>query len=425
MNFSIKQLPNKIRVLTSEMPELTSATVTVWVGVGSRFEEDRIAGISHFIEHMSFKGGRKYKTAQAVSETIDGMGADYNAATSSEWTNFFVRSRSENLEKAFDVLSDMILYPTLDQSEIEKERSVILEEISMQEDSPIEKIGELFNSLVFENTPLGRDIAGSKDTVRSIAREDFIKFRHTHYKGGNIVITVSGGVSEKEVLSLAQKYFSEVEPGEKEVPLPFESKSHGPLVHVFNKKSEQAHFILGFLGSSRKSPDRYPENVLATILGRGMSSRLFNEIREKRGLAYTVSTSVSRYIDTGVFETYAGVDPKRINEALSVMLEQHYGIPNLQFPISDREVNKAKEYIKGRISLALEDTISVNDYFGQRALFMDMIETPDQIFEKIDAVTLEDIYSVATKLFSKDRLRLAIIGPFKSKDQFDRIIAGS
>jgi predicted Zn-dependent peptidase len=404
------------------MPALESAAVTVWVGVGSRFEDDSIAGISHFIEHMSFKGSLKYKTAQEMSETIDSMGADYNAATSKEWTNFFVKSRSENMEKAFDVLSDMILNPVLDETEIEKERGVILEEIAMQEDSPIEKIGESFTELAFSKSALGRDIAGTRESVKSIVKKDFVDFRHTHYKGGNIVITVAGGVHESEVDRLVTKYFSEIDEGAKEKPVPFELTQKKPKIEVIYKKSEQAHFILGFMGSGRNSQNRYAENILATILGRGMSSRLFNEIREKRGLAYTVSTSISRYIETGIFETYAGVDLKRVDEAVAVMLDQHYGIVDDKFPITNSELLKAKEYIKGRIALALEDTISVNDYFGQRALFMEKIETPEEIFEKIDAVTIDAVMKAAKDLFSPDKLNLAIIGPFKSEDKFAKMI---
>ncbi len=404
------------------MPTLESATVTVWIGVGARFEPDKRAGISHFIEHMSFKGSKKYKTAQEMSETIDAMGADYNAATSMEWTNFYVKSRTENLEKSFDVLSDMILHPILEKAEIEKERGVILEEIAMQEDSPIEKIGELFTELAFKGHSLARSVAGTKESVKLISQEDFVSFRDIHYKGGNIVITVAGGIDEKEVEFLAKKYFYEVEKGKKEIPGSFKLKQEKPKLSVHYKKSEQAHFILGFMGHARNYENRYPENVLATILGRGMSSRLFNEIREKRGLAYSVSTSISRYSDTGLFETYAGVDLKRIDEAISVMLEQHYGMADGKFPVSTSELVKAKEYMKGTIALALEDTSSVNNFFGQRALFMQGIETPEEVFKKIDEVTIEEVLRSSKDLFVPEKLNLAIIGPFKNEEKFAKIL---
>lgn len=422
MKYQLQTLSNNIRLLTVRMPSLESATVVVWVGVGSRFEPESIAGISHFIEHMSFKGSKKYKTAQEMSETIDAMGADYNAATSREWTNFFVKSRAENMEKSFDVLSDMILNPTLDEIEIEKERGVILEEISMQEDSPIEKIGEIFTEMIFKGSPLARDIAGSRRSVKNISQKDFIDFRNKHYKGGNIIITVAGGIHHEAAEKLAMKYFFDVEPGEKEVPESFILNQKAPRLKVEYKKSEQAHFILGFMGHGRNHERRYPENILATILGRGMSSRLFNEIREKRGLAYTVSSSISRYSDTGIFETYAGVDLKRIEEAIGVMLEQHYGMTNDQFPISNGELVKAKEYMKGRIALALEDTLSVCDYYGQRVMFMDTVETPEEIFEKVDEVTIDQVYEAATDLFKKEHLNLAVIGPFKNEEKFAKLL---
>lgn len=422
MKYYTEILPNGIKLLTVPMPYLESASVVVWIGVGSRFEEERIAGISHFIEHMSFKGSKKYPTSQEMSETIDAMGADYNAATSREWTNFFIKSRTDNLEKSFDVLADMVLNPTLEAIEIEKERGVILEELSMQEDSPIEKIGEVFTELAFEWSPLARDIGGTKESVKRIQRDDFVAFRDVHYKGGNMVITVSGNVEPEEVKRLAMKYFFEVEAGAKEVPVPFTHTQSKPKLRVHFKKSEQAHFILGFMGNGRNYSGRYAENVLATILGRGMSSRLFNEIREKRGLAYSVSSSISRYIDTGIFETYAGVDLKRIDEAISVMVEQHFGIVDGKFPLTESELTKAKEYMKGRIALALEDTISICDFFGQRVLFMEEITTPEQIFEKIDGVTVDNVYQAAKELFVPEKLNLAVIGPFKSEEKFAKIV---
>lgn len=422
MDYTSKTLINGIRVITVPMPTLESAAVTVFIGVGSRFESTEIAGISHFIEHMAFKGSKTYKTAQEVSEYIDAMGADYNAATSKDWTNFFIKSRAQNLEKSFAVLSDMILDPILDETEIEKERGVILEEIKMQEDTPMDKIGDIFMELVFDGNPLAVDIAGTQKSVNRIKRDDFINFRNMHYFGGNIVITVAGGITSAQVEKLAQTYFGNVGSGLQEVPPLFTNAQYKPKLKVEYKKSEQAHFILGFLGNHRNHPKRYAENVLATILGRGMSSRLFHEIREKRGLAYSVGTSITRFSDTGVFETYAGVDVKRIDEAIAVMLEQHYGISNSQFPIESGELKKAKEYMKGRIALALEDTVSVCDYFGQRTLFMDSIETPEEIFDKIDAVTIDDLYQSASELFKPEHLNLSVIGPYKDETRFGKLI---
>jgi predicted Zn-dependent peptidase len=422
MDYTSTTLTNGIRVITIPMPTLESAAVTVFVGVGSRFEPAEISGISHFIEHMAFKGSKKYKTAQEVSETIDAMGADYNAATSKDWTNFFIKSRSQNLAKSFEVLSDMILDPILDETEIEKERGVILEEIKMQEDTPMDKIGDIFMELVFEGNPLATDIAGTQKSVKNIKKDDFVKFRNQHYYGGNIVITVAGGITPVQVEKLATQYFGNVASGVQEVPILFSQTQDAPKLKVEYKKSEQAHFILGFLGHHRNHPNRYAENVLATILGRGMSSRLFHEIREKRGLAYSVGTSITRFSDTGVFETYAGVDVKRIDEAISVMLEQHYGMTNDKWPISNGELKKAKEYMKGRIALALEDTVSVCDYFGQRMLFMDSIETPEEIFDKIDAVTVDEIYQSATELFKPEHVNLSVIGPYKDEGRFGKLI---
>ncbi len=422
MDYIENTLPNGLRVITVPLPNLASATLTVWVKVGSRYESAKLAGISHFLEHMTFKGSQKRPTAKEISETVDALGADYNAGTSREWTNFYIKARSELIGKAFDVLSDMVLNPLLKTEDIEREKGVIVEEIAMQEDTPGEHIGDLFVETMFKGNSLARDIAGTKKSVKGLTQKDFVRYRDTHYGSDSIIITVAGGVEAKSVEELSQEFFGNLKETKRELPEKFTDLQKSPKVHLQYKKSEQAHFILGFLGFPKNHPERFAESVMGTILGRGMSSRLFTEVREKRGLAYAVNSSSSRFTDTGIIATYAGVDVKRIEEAISVVLEQTYGLASAKYPITQIELGKAKEYIKGRTALALEDTTVVNDFFGQRALFSERIETPEDIFAAIDKVTIEDVLRVANTLFDKNKLSLAVIGPYKDQKVFEKLV---
>lgn len=425
MKHVLTKLDNGLRLLTVPMPGLESATVTVWVGVGSRAEEDKIAGLSHFLEHMVFKGSKKRPSAKLISEAVDEIGGEFNASTFKEWTNFYIKARSGNLPLAFDVLSDMVLNPILKAEEIEREKGVIVEEMAMYEDTPIAKIGDVFEQLTFKGDSLGRDIIGFEKSVRSLKKDDFVRYRDTHYYAENIVVSVAGGVEPKNVLKLAREYFSSLKPSGKkeERDYQFKSKQSKPQVLVHSKKKEQAHFILGFLAGERGNKDRFTEAVLGSILGGGMSSRLFSEVRERRGLAYSVKTSLDRFADTGEIASYAGVDVPKAEEAIKVVLDEHHKLASGKKEITARELKKAKEYIKGHLALSLEDTRDVTYFFGESELMLNKIETPENVFAGIDKVTIGDVVNQAKKLFVPERLNLAIIGPFKDKGVFERIIS--
>lgn len=416
-------LKNGLRVLTTHMPTLESATLTVWVATGSRKETRENMGISHFLEHMAFKGGKKYKSAQAVSSAIDAIGGDFNAGTSKEWTNFYVRTRVENIEVAFDVLSDMLLSPSLKQADIDREKGVIIEEMNMYEDTPMYKIGDIFEELIFDGNSLGWDIIGTKDTVTSLTRKDFASYRDMHYKADNMILTISGGIKKDHALALSQKYFGELEPGGIVEIDRFSAGSRGARVKLKTKKTDQAHLMLGFLGRARGNPDRYVESVLATILGAGMSSRLFTEVREKRGLAYSVQADVDSAADTGYIAAHAGLDPTRIEPAIKVILDEFYKIASSGHGITKSEFAKAKEYIKGHVALSLESTTAINTFFGMEELFLGQIRTPEDVFAGIDAVTIKDIVRVARETFDKNKLSLAIIGPYKDKGRFEKLVS--
>lgn len=423
MKHHLTKLPTGLTVLTVPMPSLPSATVTVWVKTGSRNEELRVNGISHFLEHMTFKGSKKRPSAREISEAVDAIGGEFNAGTSKEWTNFYIKARSGNLETAFDVLSDMVLNPVLKEQEIEREKGVIVEEIAMYEDTPMYRIGDIFEQLIFSGNALGWDIAGTEKSVRAIKKIDFERYRKIHYSSENILLTVAGGVKEKEVLSLASKYFQDFpENAGRFKGEVFKSNQENPQVKLYSKKKEQAHFILGFRGNQMGDKNRFIDAVLSSVLGGGMSARLFIEVRERRGLAYAIKNEVEKLTDAGYIATYAGVDVKKAEEAIKVVLDQHYGLAEKRYKIFDKEFRKAKEYLKGHLALSLEDTHSVSHFFAIRELLLGKIETPDEVFAGIDAVTLDEVYEEAKRLFRPEGLNLAIIGPYNDQGKFEKLL---
>jgi predicted Zn-dependent peptidase len=424
MQFSKKVLENGITLLTVPMPSLSSVTLTVWVKTGSRNETEKNNGISHFLEHMLFKGSQKRPTAKDISEVIDGIGGEFDAGTAKDYTNYYVRCRNNDLETAFDVLSDMVINPILSEKEIEREKGTIVEEIRMYEDTPMMKIGDVFEELIYSGSSLGMDIAGTEKTVKSISRNDFISYRKDHYHIENIIISAVGGVSETQVIKLTEKYF-------KKMPIihtknlyakSFENRQIKPQIKLHNKKKEQAHVIFGFLADGKNYKNKYAQTLLSTVLGGGMSSRLFLEVRERRGLVYSIRTSMDRYEDIGYLGTYAGLDTKKAVEAVKVMIDQHYQLKN-KLRVTSDELTKAKEFLKGHLALALEDTRDVTSFFTDQALFSAEILTPSQVFNKIDQVKIEEITAEAKRLFVPERLNLAIIGPYENDREFKAILS--
>lgn len=411
-------LKNNLRVLLVPRNDLQSVLLNLWVKTGSRFEEDKKAGLSHFLEHMVFKGSKKRPSAKAISESIDSIGAEANAATSKEWTNFYIKSRSDVIEKSIDILSDIVLYPLLKKEEIEKEKGVILEEIAMYEDTPMIKIYDIFENITFAGSPLARDIAGTKETVSSLKREDFLAYRKNYYYPENMLLTVVGNFKEEKILRLIKRYFGELEGTGKE-PLSawdnFGQKK--PNVFLKSKKTDQAHLIVGFRGAEFGHKDRYAETVLSSILGGGMSSRMFIEVREKRGLAYAVKVGVDHGQDTGSFLTYAGVQTTKIKEAINVILDQYFGLRDKKYKINESEFKKAKEYLKGHFALSLENTHTVCDFFSLDELYLGKIRKIESVFEEIDSVSQDDVYRVADNFFQENRLNVAVIGPYENKEE--------
>lgn len=423
MDFKLQKLDNGLRILTVPMQGLESATITVWVKTGSRFEEKRINGISHFLEHMVFKGSLKRPSAKEISQAVDAIGGEFNAATSKDWTNFYIKARAGNLGIAMDVLSDMVLNPLLKSEEIEREKGTIIQELAMYDDTPMIKIQDVFEGLAFEGSSLSWDVGGDKESVSRVKREDFVKYRDFHYHSDKMLVSVSGGIGESEVLSLAEKYFLPLVKENHGYKIEkFEASQNHPKLKLKNKKVEQAHLILGFISEGRGYPGRFAQSVLSTILSGPMSSRLFLEVRERRGLAYAVKPSADKFEEVGYLGVYAGVALDKSEEAVKVILDQIYGLADGKYPIGQKELEKTKEYIKGHIALSLEDTLAAGDFFAEQELFLKKTLKPEDVYKQIDKVTVEDVLVEAKKIFSKDRLNLSIIGPYTNADKFDKLI---
>jgi len=423
MNCIKKTLSNGLRIIAVPISSSESATVTVWVRTGSRFEDAETNGLSHFLEHMVFKGTKKRPSAKIISEEVDALGAEFNAGTSKEWTNFYIKARSKVIPQAFDILSDMVLAPLLKSEEIEREKGVIIQEINLYEDNPVMKIGDVFENVVFRGSKLSWDIAGSPQTVKCIERQDFIDYRKQHYFPENMLICVSGNVTEKEVEKLSDRYFSSLKKTNKALGKPEDKlKQRGPEVLVSTKKTDQTHIMLGFKSKPMGDASRYIEGVLGTILGGGMSSRLFIEVRERRGLAYSVRTVGDHVLDNGYFATYSGVRTAKASEAITIILDQYYKLASGKIKITSKELAKAKEFMKGHIALSLEDSKSIGDFFAYDELMLAKTRTPGEVYKNIDSVTAGDVVSFAKEIFVSEGLNLAVIGPFESKERFQKLL---
>lgn len=412
-------LPNGLRVITAPVAGLSSATVLVMVGAGSRYEQKEKAGLSHFLEHMIFKGTKKRPTAFAISSLVDSVGGENNAFTSKDQTGYFIKLQNKHLELAFDILSDTLQNSLFKQEEIDRERGTIIEEINMYEDTPMLDIDEVFYNLIYKNHPLGWSVAGDKKTVSSIQRADFVNYCGRFYQASDMVLAVGGGVTELQVKELAENYFGGFQKGDKEKIVEYKEKQIKPQLKIKNKQTDQCHLYLGYPAFSFFDKDKTALSVLQTILGGGMSSRLFIQVRERRGLAYYVKAVAELHHETGYLAARAGVNIGKAEEAVKIILEE---FAKVKEDVKEEELTKAKEYLKGHISLNLEDSLEVAEWYCQKELMRGKIETPKQVFEKIEKVTLEDVRRVAKRVLKKNRVNLAIIGPFKGDKHFSKIL---
>lgn len=424
MNFKpqLKTLTNGMRLVTLCLPQSQSVTVLLMVKVGSRHEKEEIAGLSHFLEHMVFKGTKKYPTALDLAVLVDSIGAEFNAFTAKEYTGFYVKSAVNHLSLALDVLSEIVYHPLFKNKEIGKEKGVIIEEINMREDTPLIKISEDFEVLLYGSTCLGSETIGYKKTIKSIQRKDFLDYRQQWYQPEKMVLGVVGGIDNSKDLELKiKKYFKQKKLKSKDLGVKcLTFKQERPQLKVRYKKTEQAHLCLGVRTFPRGHQDRYVMAVLTTILGGNMSSRLFTEVREKRGLAYYIKSDINTFFDNGYLVSQAGIDISRVEETIKVILGEYNKLK--EKTAQPKELKRAKEYLKGKLALALEGSKQVASLFVEDLLLEDKIRTPKEIITGVEKVSLADLKRVAKKIFINQGINLALIGPFKDKSRFEKLV---
>jgi predicted Zn-dependent peptidase len=412
--FQTTTLPNGVRILTARMDGAPSVAVFVGLAAGSRYEKPEAAGIAHFAEHMFFKGTDRRPTARDISAEIDGIGGEFNAFTGKELTAYYVKCAADSAPVAIDVLSDMLLASRFDAEEIEREKGVISEEINMYLDTPRDLIGQVHDEVRFGQSPLGRPIIGTKETVNAATRDTFLDYLGTWYRPERMVIGLGGAVTDAMVDDVATRFG-----GLEAVPTPPPPATElpvisGPTVRIERRDSDQAHLILSVAGYPVAHPDRYVLSVLQAILGGGMSSRLFTEVRERRGLAYYVFASHAGYADTGSLYVQAGVDTKRIELAVETIWSELRRMATE--PVPEDEIAKAKRYITGRTVLGVEDARGMILHGLRRALIEGAAVELDEIFAGIEAVTTDDVARVAGDLIRRDESALAVIGPFDESE---------
>lgn len=408
--YELTTLDNGLRILTVAMPHVHSASVGFFLGVGSRYESESLSGASHFVEHMLFKGTKRRPSAIAIAEAIEGKGGMFNASTGLETTLYWAKVAAPHLPEALDVLSDMLLCATFDPEQIEKERAVITEEISYAFEAPDSVAQIQANRMQWPDHPLGREISGTQQSVARLCRSDLIAYLSDHYRPTETVLGLAGRVDHKQAVAWAQSYLGDWEPGP---PVPFEpapGNHRGPNIHLEPRNTQQAHLCFSFAGLSRCDPDRFVLRLLNLILGEGMRSRLFQEVRERLGLAYSVDSYASTLQDCGAVGLYAGVAPDRAVEAIQAIVGQLDRMR--QEPVSEDELEKARDFMRGRLTLSLEDSFTVAAWYARQKLLGPQILEPSEMLNRFEAVQAADIQRLAQELFQPELLNLAVVGPF-------------
>ena len=420
MKFNETILPNGLKVITVPMTDNPAVTVLVMVSTGSKYEKKETNGLSHFLEHMVFKGTPKRPRSIDISRELESLGAQYNAFTAQEYTGYYAKVNPDHIDTALDVVSDIYLNPLLDQVEIEKEKGVIVEEIKMYQDLPHRYVQNLFMSLVYGDQPAGWNIAGTEENVKSFSQKDFIKYRKEHYVAEATTVIISGSFNEKNIIEKVGKAFSGISLDKKDNKVPVVQVQTKPEIMVKFKETDQAHLVVGVRSFDAKSENDVVLAVLSTMLGRGMSSRLFQKLREEMGVGYYVNASQDSYTDHGLFSISTGVDTKRVEEVIKVLLAECKKIISEQ--ISEDEMKKVKDYICGSFMLGLETSDARAEYVAIDTILKGKITPPKEEIEKIQKVTVEQVKEIAKKIFVDEGLNLAIIGPYKDKAIFEKIL---
>lgn len=416
MKFNKTILKNGLRLITVPMKDNPTVTVLVMVEAGSKYETKEINGLSHFLEHMCFKGTEKRPKAIDISGELDGVGAQYNAFTSQEYTGYYAKADFKHLDMLLDVVSDMYLNPVFNEREIEKEKGVIVEEINMYEDLPHRKVQEIFTRLLYGDQPAGWDIAGTKENIKNMKRIDFLDYRKNHYVASATTVVVAGKFDEKKALNSLKEIWGDISSGKKKNKIKTKESQDKPEALIQNKDTDQAHMVLGVRSFDTYSKNNPALRMLTTVLSGGMSSRLFQKLRDEMGICYYVHAENDTSTDHGVFQVSAGLDNKRVKEGIEAVMGELRRLKTET--VSENELNKVKQQIQGSLYLGLETSESFAEYCGYQEVLNKPIKTLEQIIAETEAVTAEDIKKIANKIFQDKNLNLAIIGRFKDKKEF-------
>lgn len=418
--FKKQTLKNGLRILTIPLRDATSVTVLALFATGSKYETEEINGLSHFLEHMMFKGTKKRPTAQIISEELDGVGGNFNAFTGEERNGYWVKVDYTHLDLALDVVSDMLINSKFDKKEMDKERGVIIEEMNMVKDDPHRHVWDLLNRLMYGDQPAGRDILGTKEIISTVSREKLAEYYKKQYGAENMVLAVAGKFNQKDILKKINKYFSKLnrqKPHDK--PRVVENQQHPEMLINF-KETDQTHLCLSFRAFDIFDERKYVLAVLSLILGEGMSSRLFVRIREKHGLAYTIQSGTIHLTDVGYLAIYAGVNNDKIKKALTETLDE---IKKIKIKgVTDAELKKAKDNFKGKTLIGLETSDEWASFIGGQEIITNRILYPEEMLKKINKVTRKDVLAVAKEIFQNEKMNLALIGPFKDSEEFRDIL---
>jgi len=406
------KLNNGLRIITKRLSGVGSISLGIWINIGGRYETDAHKGISHYLEHLLFKGSKKY-SCRAIKESIEGVGGALNGFTSEELTCYLVKIPGRYLVKALDILSDMVAAPRLKQLDIKKERTVILEELKMYRDLPQSYVYELLDELLWPDQAIGSPVIGTVESVKSITRDSLSSFQKTHYTPANIVISAAGLIDHDLLVKRVSHIFADRNPGGLNAFTAVKESQYKQQLKIFHKDTEQVHMAMGFHGLKRDHPLRHAQALLHIILGANMSSRLFNEVREKRGLAYEIGTGLKRYHDTGAFLVHAGIDNRKVAPCLELIFKELGRIKDKLVTID--EFKRAKEFYLGQLMLALEDTMEYMLWMGESMACLDKVYTLEEVVKEVNKVSIEDLRKVAQQVFKREKINLALIGPLEKE----------
>lgn len=409
MKYKRQVLKNGMKVILVPMKNAPTVTVLTMVETGSKYESKENNGISHFLEHMCFKGTTNRPSAGLISRELDSIGSHYNAFTGEEYTGYYAKAASKHASKLLDVISDLYLNQIFDEKEIQKEKGVIIEEINMYHDMPQRHVSELFTELLYGDQPAGWNIAGTKENVQKMKREDFVEYRKNHYVASATALIVAGNFNEKKIMKELAEKFKKIPSSKKAGKLKVREEQMSPAIRIEHRKTDQTHIVLGVRGFPVGHKDTTAARVLNAVLGAGMSSRLFQKMREEMGVGYYVRSSYDLYTDHGILYVSIGADPSRVSEVVRAIIDEFKKF--IAEFVSDEELNKTKEYLAGTMYLGLESSDSVAEHYGSQEVMRQSLKTPEQIIKEIKAVTSRKIRDVAKKLFVTKNLNLAIVGP--------------